>query len=234
MPRSRSVRQNALPADSPSSHADLLNAARRQIILDAAQRVFERLGLRNTTLRAIAREAGCTTGAIYPWFEGKEALYGALLETSLRRLQSHLSAHLEHEAGLDTGLDALPASRAGAAERPNNPARRVVQAFFDYYAQRPAEFSLGLYLFQGVAPQGLGRELDQRLNACLAECVDLLGVGLRRTDMIAPARIATMQMNVFTYLMGLLLLQHTGRLKSLDQRAQTLLDAYCATLETLP
>jgi AcrR family transcriptional regulator len=52
---------------TPTSRADRserLNALRRQLILDAAQRVFERDGLEKTTIRAIAKEAGCTTGAI--------------------------------------------------------------------------------------------------------------------------------------------------------------------------
>jgi AcrR family transcriptional regulator len=64
---------------SPSARtgrSERLNALRRQLILDAAQRVFERDGLEKTTIRAIAAEAGCTTGAIYPWFAGKETIYG--------------------------------------------------------------------------------------------------------------------------------------------------------------
>ncbi|MBL4906594.1 MAG: helix-turn-helix transcriptional regulator [Sneathiella sp.] len=45
---------------------------RRQKILEAATRVFEKVGLANASMRAIALEAGCTTGAIYPIFSGKE------------------------------------------------------------------------------------------------------------------------------------------------------------------
>jgi AcrR family transcriptional regulator len=200
---------------APGSHAALLQAARRQIVLDAAQRVFERDGLENTTLRAIAREAGCTTGAIYPWFKGKEALYAELLGGSLERLRLHLQARLD-------------------AASPRLAARRVIEGFFAYYAARPGEFSLGLYLFRGIAPRGLGEQLDGLLNARLAQCVDLIGAALGRTGAAGDDTTAVGQMNTFTYLMGLLLLQHTGRLKSLNQRADTLLDAYCTTLETLP
>jgi len=189
-----------------------LQALRRQLVLDAAQRVFEREGLEKTTVRAIAHEAGCTTGAIYPWFEGKEAIYGALLEDSLNRLHGALAAAL-------------------AASAPADAARSVIQAFFQYYAARQGEFSLGLYLFQGTGPRGLGREADARLNALLLACVDALGEALVRTRPgLAPARETT-QMNVFTYLMGLLLLLHTRRLKSLGQRAEPLLDQYCLALE---
>ncbi len=195
------------------THAERMGAARRGLILEAAQRVFAREGLAQASLRAIAREAGCTTGAIYPWFGSKEALYAALLEGSLDKLHDHLTSRLartEH-------------ARA---------ARAVAVAFYDYSAQRPAELSLGFYLFQGLAPRGLGADLDRALNARLAACVALLGAGLARSRPGSDAAQGGMQM--FTYLSGLLLLRHTGRLKSLAQDAHALLDDYCRTLETSP
>lgn len=203
---------------SPPSRADRsernarLNALRRQMVLDAAQRVFERDGLEKTTIRAIAKEAGCTTGAIYPWFAGKETIYGALLDESLQRLHTHLA-------------DAANAGPAASA------ARHAIQAFFGYYAQRRTDFSLGMYLFQGLGPRGLGRDMDEKLNARLRQCVDLLGEALARTKGWDASTVAVEQMNVFTYLMGLLLLLHTRRLKSLGQQADTLLDHYCLALE---
>lgn len=200
------VMDTALP-----THAQRLTALRRQLILDAAQRVFERDGLEKTTVRAIAKEAGCTTGAIYPWFGGKEAIYAELLEASLERLRDRLASALAQGGG-------------GAA-------RRVIEAFFGYYAERATEFSLGMYLFQGLGPRGLGREADDRLNARLRGCVDLLGRGLRAAKPWPDEMVAVEQMQVFTYLMGLLLLFHTRRLKSLDQQAAGLLERYCATLE---
>ena len=200
---------------TPSQRADRnerLSALRRQLILDAAQRVFERDGLEKTTLRAIAKEAGCTAGAIYPWFAGKEVLYGALLDESLQRLHTHL----------------LGATSGG---NPESAARQAIQAFFGYYAERPTDFSLGLYLFQGLGPRGLGRDMDEQLNQRLRRCVDVLGQALARTKAWSPDAVRVEQMNVFTYLIGLLLLLHTRRLKSLGQQADVLLDHYCLALE---
>ncbi|ALM86651.1 TetR family transcriptional regulator [Bordetella sp. N] len=194
-------------------HTERIVAARRALILEAAQRVFARDGLAQASLRAIAREAGCTTGAIYPSFGSKEALYAAALEASLDALHDHLAQAL--------------------AQAPDaHAARAVARAFYDYYAQRPAELSLGFYLFQGLAPRGLGPDLDRALNARLTRCVALLGAGLARTRPAPGHDLARMQM--FTYLSGLLLLRHTGRLKSLAQDADVLLDDYCRTLEALP
>ena len=74
--------------DDPRVRArqDVLRDARRQVIIDAARRVFERAGLEGASIRMIAAEAGCTTGAIYPWFAGKEEVYAAILAGSLDRL----------------------------------------------------------------------------------------------------------------------------------------------------
>jgi len=199
------------PPAPPAARAQQFIALRRQLILEAAQRVFERDGLEQTTVRAIAKEAGCTTGAIYPWFDGKEAIYAELLDASLGRLHGQLAGALEGGA-------------AGAA-------RRVIAAFFQYYAVRPTEFSLGLYLFQGLGPRGLGREADERLNDRLRGCVALLGQGLRLTKQWPDDIVATEQMQAFTYLMGLLLLFHTRRVKSLGQQADGLLERFCTTLE---
>ncbi|WP_459617539.1 TetR/AcrR family transcriptional regulator [Bordetella sp. 2513F-2] len=203
------------PSSTSTPRQNQLVALRRQLILEAAQRVFARDGLDQASMRAIAKEAGCTTGAIYPWFAGKEALYAALLEASLEELRTRLE-------------QALHAGAAGSA------ARRVVRAFFDYYAVRPDAFSLGMYLYRGVGPRGLGRETDERLNALLQTCVDQLGAGLRLGRGMHDAAARSEQVQVFTYLMGLLLLFHTHRLKSLGQQPEPLLDAYCDALEQRP
>jgi TetR/AcrR family transcriptional regulator len=51
--------------DDPRVRArqDALRDARRQVIIDAARRVFERAGLEGASIRMIAAEAGCTTAA---------------------------------------------------------------------------------------------------------------------------------------------------------------------------
>jgi AcrR family transcriptional regulator len=54
---------------------------RREQIIDAAMRVFAQKGFTKATNKDIAREAGITPGLIYYYFESKEALLNALLET---------------------------------------------------------------------------------------------------------------------------------------------------------
>jgi AcrR family transcriptional regulator len=54
---------------------------RREQIIEAAMRVFSQKGFTKATNKDIAREAGITPGLIYYYFESKEALLGAILES---------------------------------------------------------------------------------------------------------------------------------------------------------
>src|SRR5678815_3133028 len=56
-----------------------------RMLLDAAERVFVRLGYQGVTLDAIAAEAGFTKGAVYWHFKNKEALFLELLAEGMRR-----------------------------------------------------------------------------------------------------------------------------------------------------
>jgi AcrR family transcriptional regulator len=54
---------------------------RREQILDAALRAFAQKGFARTTNKDIAREAGITPGLIYHYFESKDALFRAIIES---------------------------------------------------------------------------------------------------------------------------------------------------------
>lgn len=189
---------------------------RRRKILDAAARVFERDGLAKASMRAIAQEAGVTTGAIYPLFDGKEDLYAALLEESLVRLQSAVAIASAQES------DALSALMAAA------------QAFFDYYAQHPFESSMGLYLYgySPTQPKGVGEARDKKLNAQLLETLTIFEACFLR---LAPTTLSQAEKQIwatrerdalFAALIGILLISFTGRTKSIGTDAQTVLQTY--------
>ncbi|HPW30603.1 MAG TPA: TetR family transcriptional regulator, partial [Rhodoferax sp.] len=54
--------------------------ATRELLLDAAERVFHRRGVSRTTLQEIAQDAGLTRGAIYWHFQNKGELFHAMME----------------------------------------------------------------------------------------------------------------------------------------------------------
>lgn len=55
-------------------------ADKRALLLDAAERAFLRLGHGDTTIGAIAGEAGVTRPTVYAYFPSKDAVFGALVD----------------------------------------------------------------------------------------------------------------------------------------------------------
>ena len=185
--------------------------ARRALVLEAARAVFESQGLEGASMREIAKRAGYTPGALYSYFESKEAIYGALLEASLVRLQA-----------------AVDAARAPKAA-PEQALVVKARAWFGFFAQNPRDLDLGFYLVHGMAPRGLTTELNQTLNArllaALQPCEDaMLALGLDA----AAARAENAAL--FAHGVGLLLLQHTRRIKLFAQQAEGLFDTYLGHL----
>ncbi len=79
---------------------------RRGEILDCAFNLFARVGFRDVTMRDVAREIGASTGALYHWFAGKEALWTAVVERQSYRLITEAVAALP-EGPAEERLDAL-------------------------------------------------------------------------------------------------------------------------------
>ncbi|MDJ0392677.1 helix-turn-helix domain-containing protein [Rhodococcus sp. G-MC3] len=181
-------------------------------ILEAAGRVFETEGLDGASMRAIAKEAGYTAGAIYAYFSSKEVLYAALLDQSLTRLAAAIE-----EADVRT-LSA--------------PERFVAAglAFYDYYDENPRDLDLGFYLFRGgIKPRGLTSELDAELNgklvASLRPITDAArGLGI---DGEAARKVTA---DAFAHATGLLLLAHTRRLDLFGFAARDLLGEHLFAL----
>ena len=81
----------------------------RAQLLDAAERVFARDGLRGASIDTIALEAGYSTGAVYSNFKGKEDLFLTLVE---ERIDPRLAKVYEAvEAELAAGVPPLEAAR---------------------------------------------------------------------------------------------------------------------------
>jgi AcrR family transcriptional regulator len=178
---------------------------RREAVLRAARQVFEEKGLDGASIRLIAKAAGCTTGSVYPYFTGKEEIYAELLSRSLDDYERFLASRVVRAAS--------PAARFDAA----------LSAHFEFYETRPNDMSLALYLFNGLRPQGLTRQLDARLNGQLAAIQSIFATlvhelspgGEREIDDEVGAQLAM--------LFGLLVLHHTKRTRVLRTDARALL-----------
>lgn len=190
-----------------------LNQARRTLILDAARSAFFELGLDGASLREIAKRAGYTPGAIYSYFANLEEIYGALLGESLQRLNQVVEA-AKGLSDSSSGIDLLRA-KAGA--------------FYIFYRDNPKELDLGFYLFDGMKPRGLTPELNQELNDQLMAALqpvqvqlEALGLSLNEAVMETSA--------VFAHIVGVLVLNNTGRIRLFKQDPDVLFERYMDSL----
>jgi AcrR family transcriptional regulator len=191
-----------------SGRTQAVSALKRSLILAAARKVFDRVGLEGASLRAIAAEAGYTPAALYFHFDSKEAIYAEALQASL--------GHLKHTVDKAVARSSDPRERLRAA----------ALAFFTFYAENPQDLDLGFYLFRGgMKPKGLGRKRNEELNAGLAaslrpiaDAAEALGV---------PASAANVLMvELFAHATGLLLLAHTGRIRMFGVSASALMTRF--------
>ncbi|MEZ4679900.1 MAG: TetR/AcrR family transcriptional regulator [Caldilineaceae bacterium] len=95
------------------------SAARRQQIIDAAYRCFARKGLNQTTMRDIYAEADLSSGAVYHYFESKDAIIQASFEFDYERSLTIFDAAIASDdplRALHELLDFFFAGLASAAE----------------------------------------------------------------------------------------------------------------------
>lgn len=178
--------------------------SRRALVLEAARSVFAEKGVEGASIREIAKRAAYTPGAIYSYFESKEAIYAALLAESLERLNQEV-----------------------AAAKPPKPQMLVAkaQAWFGFYARNPRDLDLGFYLVQGLAPRGLTSELNQQLNGRLHDALLPCELALQAMG-LSPEAALRENTALFAQGVGLLLLQHTGRIRMFGQSPEELFHAY--------
>ncbi|MCW9035947.1 MAG: TetR/AcrR family transcriptional regulator [Rhodospirillales bacterium] len=189
---------------------DRLKAFKKETILQAAKEVFAAKGLSGASIRSIASACGYTPGAIYSYFESKEHIYAEILAGVLDNLYDEMAQAIEH------------ADVRGKA---------ALVAIFKFYAARPDEYHLSYYLFEGMRRKGLTPELNSMLNDRLNRLADGLTNALdslpSSNNSTAPSAIG---ISAMAHVSGVLLLHHTGRLKTFKQDGLSLVEHYYSLL----
>ncbi|ADB33085.1 transcriptional regulator, TetR family [Kribbella flavida DSM 17836] len=129
----------------------------RERILDAAEELFEREGIKNVTVQAIAERASTTKMAVYRHFDTKDALVVEWLRiraaTYRAAFDAHEAAHPDDPRAQITGIARWVADRLGAASHrgcvfvnsiaelpdPQHPARRLIAEHKRAQARRLVE-----------------------------------------------------------------------------------------------
>lgn len=108
---------------------------RREQILKAAKRVFAKKGFHSTTISDIAKAARVSYGSVYWYFDSKEALFHALMDTEEQALRAGIAEAADHlgDGGPD-GMDMLRAAVRATFEFFESDKASVKLLFRDSYA----------------------------------------------------------------------------------------------------
>lgn len=189
---------------------------KRAAIFATAKRVFLKEGLEGASLRAIARACGYAPGALYAYYASKEEIYADIVRDSLERLKE-------------------ATERGARARDPEAALRGAVRAFYGFYRNNPHDLDVSLYIYQGLGPRGLTPALDKELNARLGLALKIVGRAVMQVRPTLTASQCRMhQQTLLSGLMGVLLLERTGRLSRLKTDPRRLLDHHIElTLQAL-
>jgi AcrR family transcriptional regulator len=86
---------------------------KENLIIQAAETVFRKMGFKNAKMEDIAFEAGITKVTLYTYFQSKENLYMALTYKAFQRLLDGYYASIEknkHKSGLESSLALMETS----------------------------------------------------------------------------------------------------------------------------
>lgn len=194
----------------------------RELILDAAERVFHQRGVSRTSLQEIAKEAGLTRGAIYWHFENKGELFHAMMERVTLPMMARMT-------------EITPEDEA----RPLDKIRRNTAAALREIAHNPQVRRVFEIAMQKVEYVDEMQEMQQRKISGRNECMDdmqhLLQIAQQLGHIKADAHLRNTTIGLFALVGGI---KYNWLLdpEAFDLEAVGLatLDAYLAGLKTLP
>lgn len=180
--------------------------AARERVLDAAQRVLQTSGPGGLNMRAVAREAGCTAGALYTYVPNKSAL---VRELALKSLED-LGDEVVREVAKDGNDNAVRA------------AARAVRGI--YGPKRPAAPLLAVLLHpaDGGSPDAA---FERRVTGMLIGALAPLAGALCEAGR-APAQAEREALAAASFLFGLALLESSGWLGRLFVNAEEVVEAF--------
>ena len=190
---------------------DARRSERRKEILKAARRVCDAGGPDALTMRAVAAEAGYVAGAVYSYFSGIDELALALVAEELGHLARRMK---DASAEQPTPVGQLEAAVAAAREA---------------FAENAAHVALAGRLID--APAGaIPPDLDRALNGRLIAVLQTLHGPLRAASGLSLGEANAETVTLAALIVGLGILERTGRLGALGFEPKMLLGRHVKRL----
>ena len=163
----------------------------RELILDAAERVFARLGFDDAKMEDIAAESGLSMGTLYSVFPGKAKIFSAVHEAADEAL---LRRGIECVREDMTALEAVVAG---------------VRAYVEYFLEHPdflrMELSEGFSWASETGRRGRGRSRAwhdgfEMMTGAITRCIDEGSFRPGDPDLVARTMIAMQQVQLAHWL----------------------------------
>jgi AcrR family transcriptional regulator len=163
MPSGERARLLAQRASDRKARQDRMTAQRRDMLLDVAQSLLVSGGWERFNLRDMAAKAGYSAGALYAYFDSKDALLHAVRGRWLAELQSTIRAARSPKAkGLSSKLPSDPMA-------PYQPYSVKMQTWWDTVAKHPLGVSILLWPIWAVESQDRSSGVVADMDALTAD-----------------------------------------------------------------
>jgi AcrR family transcriptional regulator len=169
----------AKPYPAPAAPRPRGRPGKRKLILDAAIRVFARMGYHGARISDIAREAGIAYGLVYHYFRNKEEILGSIFQERWGTFLGALESIQKQDAGVREKLAVLSALVLGAYRlRPDWVKVLVLEIQRSSRFAEPGQQRAVSQLFQGVeAILREGREKGELRRDVDVEVASMMFVG---------------------------------------------------------
>lgn len=162
-------------ARSPKDNQEIRDA-RREEILAAATRVFAEKGLANAKISDIASAAGLSHGLVYHYFTSKDAVFGAIVDQMIEKIDAEAEADADLPA-FERLVRAIDRSRLRICAGALDPGRVVSQA-----------------MMQGQLPLDIQQRVLQHLASLHQRVAERVAQAQRDGDLdpdVDPAELAS-------------------------------------------
>ncbi|MFN3871290.1 MAG: TetR/AcrR family transcriptional regulator [Aquificaceae bacterium] len=129
----------------------------KEKILEASLKLFSQRGIRETTIKDIAKEVGITEGAIYRHFESKEEIVLELFKIHSEDLYNRLVSAFREEPSYERAF------------------YQTISAFLSFCFEKPSAFKY-LNLFHYLRPEDIGKFSPMPKDALL----ELIDIGINK------------------------------------------------------
>lgn len=164
--------------------------ATRELILDAAERVFHQRGVSRTSLQEIAKDAGLTRGAIYWHFENKGELFNAMMERVTLPMMARMTE-------ITTADESQPLDKIR-----RNTAAALHQVAHDAQVRRVFEIAMQKVEYVDEMQEMQQRKISGR-NECMDDMQRLLELAQQRGHVHAGANVRNATIGLFALLGGI-------------------------------